>query len=298
MSRNVFAFILAIFAAASVNPAGADVEAADASKIVLIAGPKSHGPVGNGIHDYPWSVKLLKVMLDRSNVADQVQVEYHLEGWPDDPTTLEDADAVMVISDGRDGDRYEEAPHLQSEQRIATIQRRIDRGCGFLTFHFSTFAPDQHAERILDWTGGYFDWETDDRRQWYSAIQTIEAEVELPHPEHPVCRGVEPFSMREEFYYNLRFAEDAAGVTPLLRVPALPGRDEQGRVVAWVRERPDGGRGFGTTCGHFYDNWRNDDFRTLILNALVWTAGGEVPEEGVMSRYYSHEEITHFLATE
>ena len=48
-------------------------------KIVLIAGKKSHGPEGNGIHDYPWSVKLLKVLLDNSNVKDRVRVEFHLE---------------------------------------------------------------------------------------------------------------------------------------------------------------------------------------------------------------------------
>ena len=66
-------------------------------KIVLIAGPKSHGPVGNGIHDYPWSVKLLKVMLDHSNVKDRVKVEYHLDGGPADWSTLDDADAIMVI---------------------------------------------------------------------------------------------------------------------------------------------------------------------------------------------------------
>src|SRR5262245_21247754 len=58
--------------------------AAPAKKIVLIAGEKSHGPVGNGIHDYPWSVKLLKVMLDNSNVAECVRVEFHLDGWPED----------------------------------------------------------------------------------------------------------------------------------------------------------------------------------------------------------------------
>ena len=34
-------------------------------QIVLIAGKKSHGPEGNGIHDYAWSVRLLKVLLDR-----------------------------------------------------------------------------------------------------------------------------------------------------------------------------------------------------------------------------------------
>src|SRR5579863_10043279 len=71
---------------------------AGTKKIVLIAGKKSHGPVGNGIHDYPWSVKLIKVMLDNSNVAGQVRVEYHLNGWPRDEKTLADADAIMVIS--------------------------------------------------------------------------------------------------------------------------------------------------------------------------------------------------------
>ncbi|RYD39584.1 MAG: hypothetical protein EOP83_36565, partial [Verrucomicrobiaceae bacterium] len=78
-------------------------------KIVLIAGKKSHGPEGNGIHDYPWSVRLLKVMLANSNVREEVNVETHFDGWPKDPSTLDTADTIMVISDGRDGDKYEEA---------------------------------------------------------------------------------------------------------------------------------------------------------------------------------------------
>src|SRR4051812_11543463 len=57
---------------------------ANPKKIVLIAGAKSHGPEGNGVHDYPWSVRLLKVMLDSSNVAGQVRVEFHQNGWPND----------------------------------------------------------------------------------------------------------------------------------------------------------------------------------------------------------------------
>ena len=35
-------------------------------------------------------------------------------------------------------------------------------------------------------------------------------------------------------------------------------------VLAWAYERPDGGRGFGCTGGHFHKNWSNNDFRTLI----------------------------------
>src|SRR5262249_41837278 len=92
---------------------------ASRQKIVLIAGKKSHGPVGNGTHDYGWSVRLLKVMLDNSNVKDRVLVEYHLDGWPEDTRAVEDADTIVVISDGRDGDQYEEALHLAGDERVA-----------------------------------------------------------------------------------------------------------------------------------------------------------------------------------
>jgi type 1 glutamine amidotransferase/mono/diheme cytochrome c family protein len=270
--------------------------AAEVKKIVLIAGKKSHGPVGNRIHDYPWSVKLLKVMLDNSNIRDQVRVETHFAGWPAKPETLNDADTIVVISDGRDGDKYAEAPHLASPANVALVQRQIERGCGFVTFHFSTFAPDQYASQILDWSGGYFDWETDGRREWYSAIKTLDASVAIATAEHPVARGVKPFKMKEEFYYNIRFAENDDTVRPIWSVADLPGRDARGRVVAWAKERPGGGRGFGTTCGHFYDNWRHESFRRTMLNAVAWTAGVELPAAGVRARFYSHEEITLALA--
>jgi type 1 glutamine amidotransferase/mono/diheme cytochrome c family protein len=260
-------------------------------RIVMLAGKKSHGPVGNGIHDYGWSARLIKTMLDRSNVRDQIEVEVFLDGWPTDHSKLESADSIMIISDGRDGDLYEEALHLQDPETIAFISKQMERGCGLVTFHFSTFAPDRYADQILDWTGGYFDWETDGKKEWYSAIQTIDSTVELASPNHPISRGVKSFPLKEEFYFNLRFHPIASGIVPILKVPALPGRDERGRVVAWGRERTNHGRGFGTTCGHFYDNWKNDDFRKLILNGLVWSAHVEVPTEGVVSRFYSHDEI-------
>src|SRR3954471_20738555 len=83
-------------------------------KVVLIAGKKSHGPEGNGIHDYGWSVRLLRVMLERSNTKARVRVEHHLRGRAGNPATLDDADAILIVSDGRDGTLYEEAPHLAS----------------------------------------------------------------------------------------------------------------------------------------------------------------------------------------
>jgi len=273
-------------------------DAADAAprRIVVVAGKKSHGPVGNGIHDYGWSARLIKVMLDNSNVRDRVVTEFFLDGWPEDQSSLERADTILVISDGRDGDLFEETPFLASDARVQFVAKQIARGCGFATFHFSTFAPDKYAPQVLDWTGGYFDWETDGKRQWYSAINTLDTAVEVVAGEHPIGQGLEPVKLREEFYYNLRFATDRQGVIPLWRVPAIEGREPDGRVVAWARQRANGGRGFGTTCGHFYDNWKQAQFRKLVLNSLLWTAHAEIPPGGVESRYYSHDEITAALA--
>ncbi len=292
----ILTFCVCLFSCSTIAEATESlVEKTHKKKVVLIAGPKSHGPVGNGIHDYPWSVKLLKVMLDNSNIQDQVRVEYHLDGWPENPATLNDADTIMVISDGRDGEKFTEAPHFANQEHLQQIQRQIDRGCGFLTFHFSTFAPDQYSKQIQNWSGGYFDWEENGVRKWYSAIKTLQVPVVLSHADHPVCRGVKSFEMREEFYFNLRFQQNDPRLTPLLEVPALQGRTEQGNVVAWAKERENGGRGFGTTCGHFYDNWQNAAFRKFILNAIAWTAQASVPAQGVEARYYTHAEITSAL---
>jgi type 1 glutamine amidotransferase len=265
-------------------------------KIVLLAGKKSHGPEGNGIHDYGWSAQLLKVMLEHSNIRRRVRVEVHTGGWPRHPATLEDADTIMVISDGRDGSLYEEAPHLASPERVRDFGRHMKRGCGLVTFHFSTFAPQRYAGEVLRWSGGYFQWEQGGKRAWYSAITTREARVRLATPDHPVARGVRPFRMREEFYYNLRFREGDRATRPIWVVPELKGRRPDGDVVAWVRQRSDGGRGFGTTCGHFYDNWKHADFRKLILNALAWTAKVEVPPGGVEAPFFTHEQIRKALA--
>jgi len=263
-------------------------------KIALIAGKKSHGPDGNGQHDYNWSARLLKHAIEHSNIKERVTVEIHLNGWPADDKSLDDAATIMVISDGRDGDKFSEALHLESPQRVARVQKLMDNGAGLVLLHFSTFAPDQYAKQCFDWTGGYFDWEENGQRKWYSNIATLDnADVELAAPDHPIARGVKPFKLHEEFYYNIRFDPADKALTPILKAPALPNaRADNGDVVAWCRERAvHNGRGFATTCGHYYDNWKNDDFRKLILNALAWTAHADVPAEGVTSRYPEREEL-------
>ena len=67
--------------------------------------------------------------------------------------------------------------------------------------------------------------------------------------------------------------------------------DKQPQTVAWAFTRPDGGRGFGFTGGHVHENWMIDDYRKLVLNAIVWAAHLDVPAAGVASKTPTEEEL-------
>ena len=130
-------------------------------------------------------------------------------------------------------------------------------------------------------------------------------------PKHPISRGVKPFSIKDEWYFNMRFINNIAGNEPtdldgMRFTPILVGIPEQkvrngpyvypkgpyshiqansnrAEAMMWAVERRDGGRGFGFTGGHFHDNWANDNFRKTILNAFLWLSKLEVPRRGVKS---------------
>ena len=248
-------------------------------KIVLIAGSL----IGHdkNAHEYEKNVILLKTMLDTAANLHNVRTEAYFHGWPRDERTLDDADTIVLITDG--GDRKEEDHPLYVGDRLKVIEKQMRRGCGFLQFHWSTFAPSRFHDQITEWVGGYFDYEKGDApNHWYSAIQSWTGPVSLGSPEHPISRGVKPFTVEEEFYYRIRFRPDDTRVTPILLT--RPPGEKQDYPVAWAVQRADGGRGFGLTGGHFYKNWWLSDYRRLILNAIVWTAGMEVPVGGVDSR--------------
>jgi type 1 glutamine amidotransferase/cytochrome c551/c552 len=271
--------LLSVSAAAAAGvPAEAPPAGAAPRKIVLIAGPITGHP--KHTHEYERSVILLKHLLDTSPNLRGVRTEAHFRGWPADPATLEDADTIVLISDG--GDRREEDHPLYAGDRLSALEKQVRRGCGLLHFHWTTFHPRRHHERITEWVGGYFDYESGDApNRWYSAIRTGDWKVELPSPLHPICRGVRPFALREEFYYKLRFRDGDPRLTP---ITVIGPQERLEMTTGWAVEREDGGRGFGFTGGHFFANWWVDDYRRLILNAIVWTARAEVPEGGVESQ--------------
>jgi trehalose utilization protein len=247
-------------------------------KIVLLAAePDDHPP---GTHLYVKNARVVQRGLEAAYGA-AVKVELHPKGWPDDPATLDDADAIFLTSAG--GDRKLEMHPFYVGDRFDAVAKQMKRGCGLMFFHWSTFHPAAKHDLVTEWVGGYFDYETGPApRKWYSAIETKEWTTVLPSPDHPIARGVKPFPIREEFYFKTRFRDADPRLVPFL---ACREGDARANAVGWAVERADGGRGVGFTGGHFYRNWANADFRKLVLNAVAWSAKLELPAGGVESAF-------------
>jgi type 1 glutamine amidotransferase len=202
-----------------------------------------------------------------------------LNGWPADPTAFDNADTIQLYMDGGGGHP------VIARNRLAEIDRLMKAGVGLCCAHYAVEVPkEKGGPDFLRWIGGYYETGYSINPHWMAKFDEL--------AKHPTTRGVKPFSIQDEWYYNIRFPEGQSGITPILQAQPPdstrgtdaakknPGRTE---VVAWAVERPDGGRGFGFTGGHFHRNWGDDNFRKLILNALLWTAKAEVPPEGVKS---------------
>jgi len=287
-TSTCFFLALVVVALFPGTPAAAD----DAPrKIVFLAGEMDDHP--HGTHEYERAVLLLQHLLETAPNVRGISTEAHFGGWPEDPATLEDADTIVLISGGPDHDEAHH-PFLHGD-RLSVIGEQMARGCGLVVIHWGVFVPvARGGPEFLDWIGGFFDYESGPPEgSWYSAIQTVTNEVTLPEPNHPVVRGVQAFELREEYYYKIRFREEDPRWTPLLQT-AIPGEEEL-QTFGWAVEREDGGRGFGFTGGHFYDNYFHEPFQRVLLNAILWTAHVPVPEEGVQPQ--THDAIRALILT-
>ena len=61
--------------------------------------------------------------------------------------------------------------------------------------------------------------------------------------------------------------------------------------MMWVSENENGSRGFGFTGAHFHRNWKDNNFRKVVLNAIAWISKSEVPAGGIQSPQPSDDDI-------
>jgi trehalose utilization protein len=261
-------------------------------RIVLIAGRASHGP---GEHEFRAGSMLLQKALGGVN---GITVDVYTNGWPsktvdgaavDDSAALDGADAVLIYADGGAGHPAIQRDHMKVIDALAA------KGVGLGFAHYAVEVPaGAPGEAMQRWNAGYYETNFSVNPEWAPTYDSF--------PNHPVTRGVKPFSNHDEWYFNMRWTPDASAMkrlTPILtskpsddvrKGPYVSPKGPYPHIIAdsgkvetmmWVYERPDGGRSFGFTGGHTHTNWGDVNQRKVVLNALLWIAKIEVPPNGV-----------------
>lgn len=263
-------------------------------KLVFIAGKPSHPP---GMHEFRAGTILLEKCLQS---VPNLVVDRHEMGWVKDESTFADADAVVIYADGGKGHPAVQADHLE------TLRKLMAKGVGFGCMHYGVeVVADLGGKEFQEWLGGHYENAYSCNPIWDATYSSF--------PQHPVASGVQSFTTNDEWYIHMRFrpafghgdkaAQDGATtfVPILVSAPTDATRDgpyvypkgpyphiqaEKGaaETTMWTVQRPDGGRGFGFTGGHFHKNWGNDNVRKAVLNALVWVTKLDVPAGGVESK--------------
>ncbi len=92
--------------------------------------------------------------------------------------------------------------------------------------------------------------------------QPHEFKVEIVEPDHPVTRGMEAFTTKDELWINPDLHEEALVLT-----------EAEGQPSALVTSFGDG-RGFTLLLGHEHHFMKNEGFQTLLLRGTKWAATG------------------------
>jgi type 1 glutamine amidotransferase len=251
-------------------------------KVVFISGKPSHGRMK---HEHRAGNMILAKRLNESGLPIEAVVLEDI-GYPKDESVLEDASTIVIFCTGHGG-------HLLNP-KLREFDALMKKGIGVIMIHWATEAVSgAPGDKFLEWMGGFCDLNWSVNPHWKPNFK--------PRP-HPIWNGVQPFSVDDEWYYHMRFVEDRTGFTPILTDvppmetlkrpdgmrsgnPAVRKAVANGETqhVAWAYERTSGGRGFGFTGGHNHDSWQEDNYRKVMLNAILWTAGMDVPKNGVTS---------------
>jgi trehalose utilization protein len=283
--------ILLALPAVLIVPASAQ----DKAKIIFISGEPSHGPMA---HEHRAGNMILADALNRSGLNVEAVLVPH-PGYPEDTSILKNAATVVIFCTGHQGHVLK--PHLDEFDKL------MKAGTGVVMIHWATEAEKgKSGEKFLEWMGGFCDLNWSVNPHWTPKFKDF--------PNHPIAHGVKPFSVNDEWYYHMRFVEGMKGVTPILSDLPPPetlirpdgersGNPDVRRAVAngerqhvaWAYERPVGGRGFGFTGAHNHVSWQDENFRKVVLNAILWTANVDIPEDGCPSPGVSDSQIQENL---
>ena len=243
--------------------AGTGAAADPPKKVLLVAsGPDGH-PAAT--HEYAKGVEILaKCLKPVSGV--EVTVAMAEGPWKEGPELMGRSDCVVLFL--TEGAKWLAA----DEKRLAAFRAHAKRGGGLVVLHWAMGTREAGPiEAFVDLFGACHG--GPDRK-----YKELETSIAVADAKHPIVTGIKDFTIRDEFYYKLKLPRSDHGVKPVLTAE-IDGAKE---MVAWSWERPGGGRSFGFSGLHFHANWKRDEYRRLLAQAVLWTANHSIPEKGLV----------------
>jgi hypothetical protein len=238
-------------------------QAADPPKKILLLGtkPDTHPP---GSHEYMAGARLVARMLKQFPEID-VQVVQADPPWTEGPELLAKADGVFLYM--TEGARWLSA----DPARVRAFQQLAKRGGGLVALHWAVGTKIAEPVPVYVNLFGACHGGPDRKAKFFNVP------VRVIDQKHPVTRGETGFQLPDEWYFRLKLVPPPARIDPLLEA-TLEGQNE---TVAWAFARPDGGRSCGFTGLHYHDNWKNENYRRFVVQAILWSIKQNIPEAGV-----------------
>ena len=154
----------------------------------------------------------------------------------------------------------------------------------FLFYNMHNEAPDQASRRVIERLGetkrglfllhhgilGFANWHIwseivgiNNRSFTYHPGETVN--VEIVDPNHPITKGLSPWTMMDELYRM----EGAGEGSQILLGAHHP---KSLKTLAWTRQYRNSPV-FCCASGHGKDTWANPNFRTVVERGIQWLAG-------------------------
>jgi hypothetical protein len=281
----LLAVLAAVFAVLGLCPSASQAEAA---KVLFLAGPRDHGAPGR--HEYERDLRTLAQSLELGTTRGLVTTEVIVGSLPRDLAALKGVAAIVINSSS---DRAANEVHPLFPPNPSTNGRGYDdetsawlksldehlrqNRIGVVILHYASWVENWRArDYYLRWTGGLW-------VQMASRNPVDEWSMTLQSRKHPILRGVNPWTFRDEIFCRYFLPDDARRTNLLL---ASPKEDKLGigpQIASWAYQRDDGGRGFVFGGLDFRDNLALDNYRRFLLNGIAWAANIEVPKGGISS---------------
>jgi glutathione peroxidase len=227
-------------------------EKPDKPKILIVAHAPDH-PVGE--HEYLGDAKVLAKCIEQNGATAVIS-----DGWPE-ASRLEGIQGLVI--------HVREGGTMLYKNR-ETAEKVLARGVGLTVLHWGTGASEEAGSWWTRTLGGWFRKPPEISK--YIVEQTT---IRCVQEGHPIGNGWEPIEIKDEWYVKLLMAPESE--------PLIVGRvSGEEYPLGWTFERPgsNGGRSFGFVGLHFHDALKNEAYRRMIVNGILWSARVDVPESG------------------